>query len=100
MRLKTKKEITQKIILQLKMDKKLIKLTRQDLHNIVRESVSRVLKEDYDANYYELIKREMHNLYDLEVRMPEYLRPQIHSMAAELEGILYDIRTKGSIASI
>ncbi len=34
------------------MDKKLIRLTEQDLHRIVKRSVNRVLKEDFNHNQY------------------------------------------------
>ena len=83
------------------MNKKLIKLTEQDLHNIVKESVNRILVKEFDdwdahlqqddpdpeekgvfyddgtediydyaGNYEELIKDELHNLYELERKVP------------------------------
>ena len=49
--------------------KKRIKLTEQDIHKIVKETIKNVLNEsdvyDYDANYEQLIRNEIHNLYDL-----------------------------------
>lgn len=51
-----------------------IKLTEQDVHKIVKETIKNVLNEsdiyDNDANYEQLIKNEMHNLYDLESKVP------------------------------
>ena len=41
------------------MDKKLIRLTESDLHNIVKESVNRILKEDVDVDYLESRREEM-----------------------------------------
>lgn len=84
--------------------RKIIKLTEQDVHNIVKKTVENVLNEndiyDYDANYEELIKNEMHNLYDLESKVPYSYRQEIHSMVNTLQGILSDIRMKDSISRI
>lgn len=46
------------------MNKKLIRLTEGDLHNIVKESVNRVLVKEIDTNqeeYYEMKRSEMIN---------------------------------------
>ena len=84
--------------------KKRIKLTEQDIHKIVKESLKDVLNEsdvyDYDANYEKLIRDEMHNLYDLEGKVPYSYRQEIHSMVNTLQGILSDIRMKDSISRI
>ena len=74
------------------MNKKRIRLTESDLHKIVKESVNRVLNEDYASNYDELIRDEMYRLYDLEPKLPQHLQPKIHSMVVTLEGILQDIK--------
>ena len=84
--------------------KKRIKLTEQDVHKIVKETIKNVLNEsdiyDYDANYEELIRNEMHNLYDLEGKVPHSYRQEIHSMVNTLQGILSSIRMNDSISSI
>jgi len=84
--------------------KKRIKLTEQDIHKIVKETIKNVLNEsdiyEYDANYEQLIKNEMHNLYDLEGKVPYSYRQEIHSMVNTLQGILSSIRMNDSISSI
>ena len=84
--------------------KKRIKLIEQDIHKIVKESLKNVLNEsdiyDYDANYEQLIRNEMHNLYDLEGKVPYSYRTEIHSMVNTLEGILSSIRMNDSISRI
>lgn len=82
--------------------KKRIKLTEQDVHKIVKETIKNVLNESdiyhYDADYERLIRNEMHNLYDLEGKVPYSYRQEIHSMVNKLQGILFDIRLKDSIS--
>ena len=84
--------------------KKVIKLTEQDVHKIIKEAIKNVLNEsdiyDYDVNYEQLIKNEMHNLYDLEGKVPYSYRQEIHSMVNTLQGILSGIRIKDSISRI
>lgn len=84
--------------------KKVIKLTEQDVHKIVKETIKNVLNEndiyDYDANYEQLIRNEMHNLYDLEGKVPYSYRQEIHSMVNTLQGILSGIRMNDSISRI
>ena len=84
--------------------KKGIKLTEQDVHKIVKETIKNVLSEsdiyDYDANYEQLIRNEMHNLYDLEGKVPYSYRQEIHSMVSTLQGILSGIRMNDSISRI
>lgn len=84
--------------------KKVIKLTEQDVHKIVKETIKNVLNEsdiyDYDANYEQLIRNEMHNLYDLEGKVPYSYRQEIHSMVNTLQGILFGIRMDDSISRI
>lgn len=78
--------------LTMKTNKQVIRLTESDLHRIVKESVSKILKEDYVGNYDELIKDEMHRLYELEAKLPRYLQPEIHSMVVTMEGMLQEIQ--------
>ena len=106
------------------MNKKLIRLTEQDIHRIVKESVNRILKEsdewdaylqqdddeptsfeyddsnDYNPIYDELIRKEMHNLYDLEGQVPQCYKREIHQCVTTLESILNEIKMKGNINSI
>ena len=76
--------------------KKRIKLTEQDVHKIVEETIKNVINErdiyDYDANYASLILHEMHNLYDLEAKIPYAYRAKIHSMVNSLQAMLSQIR--------
>lgn len=54
-----------------------------------------LLKEtdnDYVGNYAELILHEMHNLYELEAKVPESYRSNIHSMAVSLQSMWQDIQ--------
>lgn len=84
--------------------KQTIKLTEQDVHKIVKETIKNILNEsdiyDYDANYEQLIKNEMYNLYDLEGKVPYSYREEIHSMINILQGILSNIKMKDSISRI
>ena len=47
-----------------------MKITENGINKIVKESIDKVLNEsdmyDYDANYEDLIRKEYHNLCDLE----------------------------------
>lgn len=75
-------------------NKKTIRLTETDLHNIIKESVKKVLKEgenNYDPDYEELIKREMHNLWDLSEKVPMAYRAEIYSMGNSLQALLQEI---------
>jgi hypothetical protein len=54
-----------------------------------------LLKEkdnDYVGNYAELILHEMHNLYELEAKVPASYRQDIHSMAVSLQAMWQDIQ--------
>lgn len=106
------------------MNNKLIRLTESDLHRIVKESVNRILKEydewdaylqqdddeptsfeyddsnDYNPIYDELIRKEMHNLYDLEGQVPQCYKREIHQCVTTLESILNEIKMNGNISSI
>lgn len=107
------------------MNKKLIRLTESDLHNIVKESVNKILvnefddwdahlqqdddeptsfeyddSNDYNPLYDELIKKEMHRLADLERQVPQHLKGEIHQCVATLESILSDINMRNDIARI
>lgn len=80
--------------------KQVIRLTESDLHRIIKESVNKILKEeqndiyDYAHNYAELIKHEMHNLWELLEKVPYTYRAEIYNMGNSLQSILYDIRMK------
>lgn len=71
-----------------------IKLTESKLKQMIAESVKKVLNEniDYEGNYQELIKNAMHQLYDLEGKVPYSYRPKIHGMAVSLEAMYQDIQ--------
>lgn len=81
-----------------------MKITESVIKKIVKESIDKVLSEgdmyDYDVNYEDLIRREYHNLCDLESKVPYSKRAQIHRLASALEGMLHDIRTASDIARI
>lgn len=70
------------------MKKNIVKINESTLRQIVAESVKRVLKEEYDGNYLQLIKEEMHRLYELEQKVPNYLQPEIHSMVVSMQAML------------
>lgn len=75
--------------------KNIIKLTESDLKKVISESVNKVLKEgeyNYDPHYEELIKREMHNLWDLSEKVPMVYRSSIYSMGNRLQAILQKIQ--------
>jgi hypothetical protein len=78
------------------MDKKnIIKLTESDLEKVISESVKKILKEgeyNYDPNYAELIKREMHNLWDLSEKVPLAYRSKIYYMGNSLQALLQKIQ--------
>lgn len=75
--------------------KQKIRLSESQFKNMIAESMKKVLKEggyDYDGNYAELIKREMHNLWDLSEKVPMGYRSEIYSMGNSLQAILQDIK--------
>lgn len=74
------------------MSKKQKRFTESDLHRIVKESVQKILAESYSTNYDELIKDEMYRLYELEQKVPQWIRTEIHSMVVTMEGILQEIK--------
>lgn len=82
------------------MDKNVVRITEEDLKNIVNESVNKILNENYDGNYAELIKKNMHNLYDLESKVPHTYRAEIHSMVITLQSMYQEIQRKNEIANI
>ena len=49
---------------------------------------------EYAGNYDELILHEMHNLYELEDKVPVSYRQEIHSMAVSLQAIWQDAQRK------
>ena len=79
------------------MNKNKIRLTESKLKQIVAESVKKVLREgenDYDPYYEELIKKEMHNLWDLSEKVPRTYRAEIYYMGNSLQAILQDIKRR------
>ena len=72
------------------MKKNTVKINENTIRRIVAESVKKVLKEDYDGNYIQLIKEEMHRLYELEQKVPNYLQPEIHSMVISMQAMLQE----------
>ena len=70
------------------MKKNIVKINESTLRRLVAESVKKVLKEEYDGNYLQLIKEEMHRLYELEGKVPNSLQPEIHSMVISMQAIL------------
>lgn len=75
--------------------KNIIRLTESDLKKVISESVKKVLKEgenNYDPHYEELIKREMHNLWDLSEKVPMVYRAEIYSMGNSLQALLQEIQ--------
>ena len=76
------------IIPESKANKKMKKINENTLRKIVAESVKKVLKEDYDGNYLQLIKEEMHRLYDLAQKVPNHLQSEIYGMATSMQAML------------
>lgn len=70
------------------MKKNVVKINESTLRKIVAESVKKVLKEGYDGNYLQLIKEEMHRLYELEQKVPNYIQPEVHSMVISMQAML------------
>ena len=70
------------------MKKNVVKVNESQLRKIIAESVKKMLKEEYDGNYLQLIKEEMHRLYELEQKVPNYLQPEIHSMVISMQAML------------
>ena len=61
----------------LNMKKKLIRLTESDLHQIVKESVKTLLKEDYEYDNVEDSDIERFNGNYTEVTVPDYCLPYL-----------------------
>lgn len=74
--------------------KNIIRLTESALKKVISESVKKMLEEDYnyDPHYEELIKKEMHNLWDLSEKVPMVYRSRIYSMGNSLQAILQKIQ--------
>lgn len=83
-----------------KTNESIIKLTEQDLHAIVKNTIQNILKEDYAGNYDELIKDEMHRLYQLELKVPQHIKPEIHNMVITMESILQNIQMNNTLNNI
>lgn len=45
------------------MDKKIIRLTEQDLHRIVKESVNEILKKSFNLKDKQNVKRKKHSAF-------------------------------------
>ena len=69
-----------------------IKLNDSQLREIVAESVKKILKEEYDGNYLQLLKEEMHRLCELEQKVPNFLQPEIHSMVISMQAMLEEVQ--------
>ena len=69
------------------MEKKVIKINENTIRKLVLEALN-----DYNAQYEELIKTEMHNLVELEKQVPIWLKPEIHDMVVKIESILSEIK--------
>lgn len=74
------------------MKRNVIKLNESQLTKIITESVKNILKEEYDANYLQLLKEEMHRLYELEQKIPNRLQPEIHSMVVSIQAMLEEAK--------
>jgi hypothetical protein len=77
--------------------KNIIRLTESDLKKVISESVKKVLKEDennYDPYYEELIKKEIHNLWELSEKVPMAYRTRIYFLANRLQALLQKIQRK------
>lgn len=46
----------------------------------------------YVGNYDELIKSEMHRLYELESKVPQWVKTEIHSMVVTMQSILQEVK--------
>lgn len=69
-----------------------IKINESKLKKIINESVKRALKEDCAPNYDELIKHEMHNLWELSENVPYTYKAEIYNMGNSLQAIYQDIQ--------
>lgn len=49
-------------------------------------------ENNYVGNYDELIRSEMHRLYELESKVPQWVKMEIHSMVVTMESILQEIQ--------
>lgn len=74
------------------MKKNIVKIDEQQLKKVIAESVKKVLNEEYDANYLQLLKEEMHRLYELEKKVPNRLQPEIHSMVISIQAMLEEAK--------
>lgn len=74
--------------------KRTIRLTESDLHRIITNVINEATENgDYDGNYEELIRNEMHNLAELERKVPKCYEAEIHQMVVGLEAILGGIKS-------
>ena len=73
--------------------KRTIRLTESDLHRIITNVINEATENgDYDGNYEELIRNEMHNLAELVRKVPKCYEAEIHQMVVGLEAILGGIK--------
>lgn len=54
----------------------------------VKKALSEEVNYDYDGKWEEYVRNEVHNLYELEEKVPYSYRSAIHSAMTELEAIL------------
>lgn len=68
------------------------RITKSQLGKLVYAQVRKLLSEevnyDYDGKWQEYVRNEVHNLYELEKKVPYSYRSTIHSAMIDLEGIL------------
>lgn len=90
--MKSKKRAIKESKTNKNMKKNIVKLNENTLRKIVAESIKNVLNEEYDGNYLQLVKEEMHRLFELSLKVPERIRPEIYGMATSLQSILEDAK--------
>lgn len=74
--------------------KKTIRLSERDLHRIITNVINEATENgDYDGNYEVLIRNEMHNLAELERKVPKCYEAEIHRMVVGLETMLSGIQS-------
>lgn len=69
-------------------------LNERDLHRIITNVINEVTENgDYDGNYEVLIRNEMHNLAELERKVPKCYEAEIHRMVVGLQAMLSGIQS-------
>lgn len=77
------------------MKKQAIRLSESQLHNVIKESVRKVMREgagmyDWKGNWEEDVKHEIGRLYDLEAKVPPMKKSEVHQMIIKLQSFLDD----------